>query len=57
MVNRPTKSTTSATPKRIIVATEPTVLLATDGAPQLVDAAPGVREATSNANTVLLYVS
>ena len=52
----PTTLMASATPKRVIVATEPTVLLATDGAPQLVDAAPGVREA-SNANTVLLYVS
>jgi hypothetical protein len=52
----PSGAQPSATPKRIVVATEPTVLIAIDGTPKLVDAAPGVREVT-NANCVLLHVA
>ena len=48
-------TSTGEVPARIIVATEPTVLIAIAGTPNLVAAAPGVREVT-NANCVLLKV-
>ncbi|MCE2884840.1 MAG: hypothetical protein LW806_08080 [Planctomycetaceae bacterium] len=43
-------------PKRVVVATEPTVLIAIDGTPKMMDAAPGVL-AVTNANCVLLHVA
>jgi len=46
----------ASVPKRVVVATEPTVLIAIDGAPKLIDAGDGVR-AVTNANCVLLHVA